>query len=119
MPHPRLSLELAQARPGGAGCSGTGSGRPSCFPCFLAYPNCYLTSLLWNTICHLFVFISERAWTSSGVYARCSSCLSPNNISSLTYFEDYQNAMRTAFQKSFVHYITFTRVEIISSIESK
>src|SRR5260370_17106753 len=68
-------------------------------------------------MCHLFVFMSERAWTSSGVYARCSSCLSPNNISSLPYFEDYQNARRSAFQKSFVHDIAFPRVEISSSIE--
>jgi hypothetical protein len=41
LPHSRLSLDVAQARLGQALCSGTGFGRPSCFPCFLAYLNSY------------------------------------------------------------------------------
>ncbi len=40
-----------------------------------------------------------------------------SKLSSLPYFEDYQNVRRSAFQKSFVHDIAFPRVEISSSIE--
>jgi hypothetical protein len=41
LPHPRLSLDVAQAGPRCADCSGTGFGRPSCFTCFLAHLNSY------------------------------------------------------------------------------
>jgi transposase len=45
-PHSRLPLVVAQARLGCAGCSGTGLGRPSRFPCFLAYSNSHFLPLM-------------------------------------------------------------------------
>src|SRR5258708_8374945 len=65
LPHPRLSLDVAQAGSRCADRPGTGFGRPSCFTCFLAYlnrshricqaplPTYTYLHLRWPTLCCL------------------------------------------------------------------